>query len=81
MSYGQLPYDPRVEFGRRLQELRRSRGLSQEALAALAGLDRTYVASCERGKRNIGLVNIHRLAAALEVAPAELLVRKGGGPE
>lgn len=51
----------------------RSRGRSQEALAHEAGLDRTYVSSCERGRLNIGLLNIYRLAAALGVSPEELL--------
>ncbi len=53
--------------------MRRARGLSQEELAHDAGLDRTYVSSCERGRRNIGLLNIYRLAAALRVSPEELL--------
>lgn len=60
-------------FGLRLRELRRARGLSQEALAERAALDRTYVSSCERGHRNISLANIYRLAAALGVEPSELL--------
>lgn len=66
-------FDPKACFGRRLRELRRIRGLSQEALADRAGLDRTYVSSCERGKRNVGLLNIFKLAAALETDPALLL--------
>jgi transcriptional regulator with XRE-family HTH domain len=57
-------------FGERLRELRRSKGLSQEALADQAKLDRTYVSSCEAGKRNISLINIARLAEALGVSPA-----------
>jgi transcriptional regulator with XRE-family HTH domain len=65
--------DPKREFGQRLRELRRQRGVSQEELADLAGIDRTYVSGCERGRRNIGLVNIHRLAHALDVEPWELL--------
>ena len=69
--------DPRPDFGARLREVRRARQLSQEALAAAAGLDRTYISSCERGKRNIGLVNIFRIASALGVAPAVLLKRFG----
>lgn len=60
-------------FGSRLRELRLARGLSQEALAAAAGLDRTYVSSCERGRRNVSLVNLHRLAGALDVEPADML--------
>ncbi|PKQ16715.1 MAG: transcriptional regulator [Actinobacteria bacterium HGW-Actinobacteria-7] len=61
------------QFGVRLHELRRRRGLSQEQLASLAGMDRTYVSSCERGARNISLVNIGKLATALGVEPCELL--------
>jgi len=47
--------------------VRLRKGISQEKLAELAGLHRTYVSSVERGERNISLVNIHRLAEALEV--------------
>ena len=62
-----------IRFGNRLRELRQARGVSQEALADLAGLHRTYVSSVERGERNISLQNIDRLAAALEVSLAELM--------
>lgn len=65
--------DPRVLFGRRLRELRVARGLSQEALADAASLDRTYISSCERGRRNVSLQNLYRLAFALKVHPEELL--------
>jgi transcriptional regulator with XRE-family HTH domain len=63
--------DFKVLFGKRLRELRMARGLSQEELAFAAGLDRTYVSSCERGKRNISLENIYKLAAALGVKPEQ----------
>ncbi|WP_267882429.1 helix-turn-helix domain-containing protein [Streptomyces sp. NRRL F-5065] len=62
-----------------MRGLREVRGLSQESLAELAGLHRTYVGSVERGERNVSLVNIHRLARALNVAPAELLLNGEGG--
>ncbi|MDN3717432.1 helix-turn-helix domain-containing protein [Vibrio breoganii] len=62
--------DPKVQFGRQLRRLRVSKGLSQEALALAAGLDRTYVSGCERGTRNIGLENIIKLAEALSICPS-----------
>ena len=60
-------------FGRRLREVRQKRSISQEKLAELAGLHRTYVSSVERGERNISLVNIESLARALNVKMAELM--------
>jgi transcriptional regulator with XRE-family HTH domain len=62
----------RAAFGARVRELRLARGLSQERLAELAGLHRTYVSSLERGRRNVGLDNILDLAAALDVPAARL---------
>lgn len=65
-------------FGENVREMRRSKGLSQEALAASTGLHRTYVGSVERGERNPSLVNIARLARALGVTPSDLLHDVGG---
>jgi transcriptional regulator with XRE-family HTH domain len=59
-------------FGARLKELRLKKGWSQEELAAEAGLDRTYVSGCERGLRNISLINIYKLAEALKIEVSEL---------
>lgn len=70
-----MQLDPMIakgRFGLRLRQLRKNKGLSQEALAERAGLDRTYISSCERGRRNVGLVNIYRIAQALEADPALL---------
>jgi len=61
-------------FGERLRELRTERGLSQERLAELAGLDRNYIGQIERAERNVALVNIVRIAKALEAEPAEMFV-------
>jgi transcriptional regulator with XRE-family HTH domain len=69
--------DPKARLGERVRELRNRRGLSQEALADKAGLDRTYISSCERGKRNVSLLTLHRIAAALEVEPTALLSLPG----
>ena len=59
-------------FGRRVRELRKERGLSQEQLAARAGLHYTYLGGIERGERNPALVNIGKIARALDVEPREL---------
>lgn len=64
----------RRRFVRRLRQVRQMRGLSQERLAELCGLHRTYVSSVERGERNITLDNMERLAMALQVDVTELLV-------
>ncbi len=60
-------------FGDEIRRRRVRLGVSQEELAFRAGLDRTYVSSLERGHRNVSLVNLHRLAEALDVRPRDLL--------
>ncbi len=64
--------DLRTAFGKRVRELRKARGFSQEELAHRAGLHYTYVGGIERGERNPALVNIGRIARALKVPLAEL---------
>ena len=56
-----------------MRRVRRERGLSQEKLAELADLHRTYVGSVERGERNISIDNMERLVAALGVDLRALL--------
>ena len=65
--------DPLVGFARRLRRMRLERGLSQEKLASLAQLDRTYVSSCETGRRNATIRTIYRLSAAMGVDPGDLV--------
>ncbi len=60
-------------FGQRLKRIRLSKNISQEELAFRSGLHRTYVSSVERGERNIAIVNIQKLANALEVSIKELM--------
>ena len=60
-------------FGKRVRELRLRVGLSQEELADRACLHRTYVGGIERGERNVGVLNILRLARALKSTSTELL--------
>lgn len=63
--------DIKIWVGRRVKELRNKLGISQEELADLVGLDRTYITSVERGRRNISIVNIEKLAKALNVTLSE----------
>ena len=65
----------RRTFVANLRRERKARGISQEALAREAGLHRTYVGSVERGKRNVSIDNIERLARALGLDPVELMRR------
>ena len=62
----------KAAFGQRVRELRTKKGLSQEALALVCELDRTYIGGVERGERNISLLNIYKIAAALGVPAKEL---------
>lgn len=66
-------------LGRRVQELRKARGWSQQRLAAEAGLDRTYLGTVEQGRQNITIKAAIRLADALEQTLPELLGRRRGG--
>jgi transcriptional regulator with XRE-family HTH domain len=62
-----------VAFGKKVQGERQKRDLSQEQLAEIAGLDRTYISSMERGRRNVSLLNIIRVASALSISPSVFL--------
>lgn len=61
-----------MAFGKRVRELRVGLGLSQEELAERAGLHRNYIGGVERGERNIALLNIDRLVAALKTRIPDL---------
>jgi len=73
MKKKSTPSATRLFFARNLRATRERLGLSQEALAEIAELHRTYVGSVERGERNISIDNIECLAKALGVSPASLL--------
>ena len=70
---GETAADPRTVVGQRVREFRQVRQYSQEELAARAGLHPTYISGIERGHRNVSVVNLYRLAAALDVSPGELV--------
>lgn len=61
------------KFGNKIQVLRRTKNLSQEELAHICGLHRTYIGMIERGEKNITLKNIEKLSKALDINIYELL--------
>lgn len=67
-------------LGVTIRVLRQQRGLSQEALSHLAAIDRSYMSGIERGRRNLSVLNMARIAAALRVPLGELLQPMSTGP-
>lgn len=65
--------DVRLKLGRRVQQLRRAQGISQEAFADTIGLHRTYLSGVERGVRNPTLTVMDRIAAGLGVTLCDLV--------
>ena len=61
-----------VKFGKKIRDVRAERGLSQEALADIANVHRTYIGMVERAEKNITLLNIQKLAKALKIEIREL---------
>lgn len=62
----------RIKFGKRVRQLRKEQGYSQESFADECGLHRTYMGDIERGERNVAIDNIAKIAKALKVGMAEL---------
>ena len=60
-------------LGTVIREKRQAKNLSQESFADICGVHRTYMGSIERGERNISLLNIRRIATALDIHPSALL--------
>lgn len=71
--------DVRERFGYAVKQRREELGLTQEDLADKAGIHRTHLSDIERGSRNVSLVNIERLALALDVRLSELFRTVEGG--
>ena len=61
----------KIKVGQRIKTLRNQLGISQEALANKAGIDRTYVTDVENGRRNIAIENLEKLIAALNVSVSD----------
>lgn len=62
-----------IKFGQRVKEERKKKGFSQEKLAEIAGVHRTYIGMIERAEKNITLENIEKIAKALGKNPGDLL--------
>lgn len=60
-------------FGSKVRDLRIAQGMSQETLAQKSGLHRTYIGGIERGERNISLINIEKIAKALELSLVDIV--------
>jgi len=56
-----------LKFGQRVRDLRKQKNISQEKLAELADLHRTYIGMIERGEKNLTLLNIEKLSIALDI--------------
>jgi len=68
-----------LQFGKHVKELRQQQKLSQEQLALIADLDRTYISGIERGKRNVGLINLFKIAKSLNIPAYEVISFDLGG--
>ena len=75
---GHLDIEGRLRrLGDAVRAARKSQGLSQEALADAAGIDRSHMGKIERGERNVTLLNVIKIAAALNGSAADLLGKAG----
>jgi len=66
-----------IDFGNAVRSIRSDKGISQEKLAELAGIDRSYMGGVERGEHNIALINIKRISDALGVSVSGVMKRAG----
>ena len=64
-------------LGEAVRAARKARGMSQESLADAAGIDRSHMGKIERGERNVTLLNVVKIAAALDGKPSHLLADAG----
>ena len=64
-----------VAFGKHLRVIRKEKGVSQDNLAALSGIDRSYIGQIERGEKSISLLKIYQIAETLELPAHELIPR------
>jgi len=68
--------DIKQKIGARIKQLRQEKRLSQEKFSHLCKLDRTYIASVEKGKRNISIINLEKITKAFEISLSEFFEDK-----
>lgn len=62
-----------IAFGKRVREMRKSKGISQEKLAEMAGIDRSYMGNIERGEKNVTLKKVYEICDTLDVEIQDLI--------
>jgi transcriptional regulator with XRE-family HTH domain len=62
----------RIKFGKRIQQIRKDKGFTQESLADSIGIHRTYIGIIERGEQSISLDNVYRISKALKISLCDL---------
>ena len=65
-----------TKLGGRIRQLREEQGLSQESVALASGLDRSYFGGVERGEHNVAVINLEKIAVALDIKIVDLFDRK-----
>jgi transcriptional regulator with XRE-family HTH domain len=68
-----MPEDLLTRLGQRVRKLRKQRGWTQVVMAEKVGLDRSFIADVERGKRNISILNLDLIAKGLKLSLSQLL--------
>lgn len=63
----------RKQLGKKIRQIRKKQGISQEELGFKSGLHRTYIGAIERAEQNVSIDNLHKIAKALKVSPKDLL--------
>lgn len=75
---GKLDAEAHLErLGHAVRTMRKTRGLSQETLADAAGIDRSHMGRIERGERNLTILNLIRIASAMDVTPSQIMAAAG----
>jgi transcriptional regulator with XRE-family HTH domain len=70
-----MPDDLLVRLGTRIRKLRKKRGWTQTVMAEKVGIDRSFLADVERGKRNVSILNVELMAKGLKVSLSQLFSR------